>query len=285
MAAPRQIAFPDVPVKDQAPFAMIDAGPDPLAWKTAAVAVVLAALFVAERLWPAVPRPAPVWVRVARNGALWLLNVGLSLGFVVPVTAWAAGHALVWRPDWWSGPGGFAADLVVLDLLIYWWHRANHEIPFLWRFHAVHHYDRFLDTTTALRFHFGEVALSALARAGVILLIGFPLASVLAFEAMLLIAALFHHSNLRLPARFEAGLARVVITPSLHWVHHHARRVDTDSTYGTVFSFWDRLFGTTTATRRTPDMPIGVEGAPERDLIGLLGAPFRPQPTARTSRG
>ncbi|MEX2648800.1 MAG: sterol desaturase family protein [Alphaproteobacteria bacterium] len=255
-----------------------------MAWKTGTVALVFVLLFLAERLMPAAPRPVPPWGRVARNGALWLLNVGLSVGLVVPITAFAAGHALAWRPAWWSG-AAFAADVVLLDFLIYWWHRANHEIPFLWRFHAVHHLDRFLDTTSAVRFHFGEVALSALARAGVILLIGFPLASVLAFEAILLVATLFHHSNLRLAPGFERALSRVVITPSLHWVHHHRKRADTDATYGTLFSFWDPLFGTTTATRRTPDMAIGVEGAEETDLIGLLVAPFFAQPTERTRRG
>ncbi|MGH6719623.1 MAG: sterol desaturase family protein, partial [Alphaproteobacteria bacterium] len=172
-----------------------------------------------------------------------------------------------------------------LDLLIYWWHRANHEVPFLWRFHAVHHLDRFLDTTTALRFHFGEVALSALFRAGIVVLLGYSLDSVLIFEAVLLIAALFHHSDLRLPPRLEGEISRVIITPALHWVHHHARRADTDSTYGTVFSFWDPLFGTTTPTRRTPDMVIGVEGADEADLGRLLVRPFRAQPGGRAQPG
>jgi sterol desaturase/sphingolipid hydroxylase (fatty acid hydroxylase superfamily) len=246
-----------------------------VAVKTAAIATVLIGLFVAERLWPAAPRPSPAWGRVARNGALWLVTVALSLGFVVPVTAWAAAHAVSWRPVWWAGPPSLAADIVFLDCLIYWWHRANHTVPLLWRFHAVHHLDRFLDTTSALRFHFGEVALSALVRAAIVVALGLPLASVLVFESVLLAATLFHHSNLRLPPAFEATLARVIITPSLHWVHHHRVRADTDSTYGTLFSFWDRLFGSTTPNVRTPAMPIGVEGVEEKDLVGLLLAPFQ----------
>lgn len=246
-----------------------------VALKAAAIGAVLVGLFAAERLWPAAPRPLPAWGRVARNGGLWLVTIALSLGFVVPVTAWAAAHATPWRPAWWTGAPGLAADILLLDLLIYWWHRANHTVPFLWRFHAVHHLDRFLDTTSALRFHFGEVALSALARAAIIVLLGFPLGSILVFESVLLAATLFHHSNLRLPARLEAALARVIITPSLHWVHHHRVRTDTDSTYGTLFSAWDRLFGSTSPTRRAPDMPIGVEGIDEKNWLGLLLAPFR----------
>jgi len=166
---------------------------------------------------------------------------------------------------------------VLLDFLIFWWHRANHELPLLWRFHVVHHLDRTLDTTSAVRFHFGEVLLSAVARAAAIVVLAFPLASVLVFETLLLAAAIFHHSNLRLPPRLEAALSRLVITPSIHWVHHRPVRADTDSNYGTVLSVWDRLFATRSPTRRRPDQPIGVEGQAELTLPALLLRPFRPQ--------
>ncbi|MSP83951.1 MAG: sterol desaturase family protein [Alphaproteobacteria bacterium] len=256
-----------------------------IAWKAAVVALALVGLFVAERIWPAAPRPDPRWARVARNGGLWLLAAALSIGFVAPLTAWAVEARLDWRPDWWRGWPGLALDLIVLDGLIYGWHRANHTVPFLWRFHAVHHYDRFLDTTSALRFHVGEVALSATARAGVVWLFGFPLASILAFETLLLGATLFHHSNLWIPAGLESLMSRIVITPALHWVHHHRVQADTDSTYGTILSLWDPLFGTRSTTRRTPAMPIGVAGADERSFVGLLLAPAEPQPTRAARRG
>ena len=89
---------------------------------------------------------------------------------------------------------------MLLDFWIYWWHRANHELSWLWRFHQVHHLDELLDSSSAVRFHFGEVFLSALARAPVIILLGIPLASVLVFEALILVGAIFHHSDARLPA-------------------------------------------------------------------------------------
>jgi sterol desaturase/sphingolipid hydroxylase (fatty acid hydroxylase superfamily) len=261
---------------------------DLLAWKGLVVAAWLLALFLAERVRPAAlpapPRPgepAGGWRRLLRNGGLWSLTVLLSVLVVLPLTWWAAEHALDWRPAWWRGAGGLLLDLLLLDLLIYWWHRANHEWPPLWRFHQVHHLDRFLDTTSALRFHAGEVLLSACARALVVLLLGFPFVSILVFETLVLMAAAFHHSNLRLPARLEGALAGIVITPSIHWVHHHARRSDTDSNYGTILSIWDPLFGTRSPTARALDMPIGVEGGHEKDLLGLLVRPFaraRPRP-------
>src|SRR5690606_10835760 len=95
----------------------------------------------------------------------------------------------------------------------------------------------------------------------------------------LLIAAIFHHSNLRLPPRLERALSRVVVTPSIHWVHHHARRADTDSNYATVLSVWDRLFASRSRTQRRPDMRIGVERQRERPLGELALQPFRPAAT------
>jgi sterol desaturase/sphingolipid hydroxylase (fatty acid hydroxylase superfamily) len=108
----------------------------------------------------------------------------------------------------------------------------------------------------------------------VIVIFDIPLASVLLFEALVLIGALFHHSDARLPPRLEAALSKVIITPSIHWVHHHKVRADTDSNYGTIFSFWDPLFRSRSLTRRWREMPIGVEGQRERPLLRLLTTPF-----------
>jgi sterol desaturase/sphingolipid hydroxylase (fatty acid hydroxylase superfamily) len=250
------------------------------AWTTIATGVVVfawfALFFVGERLAPAVQPLVPTGLaRLGRNAAFWLLNALLSPLAVLPLTAWAAAHRLDVRPQWWAGLPGLALDMLLLDFLIYWWHRANHEWRPLWRFHEVHHLDRFLDSTSAIRFHFGEVLLSAGARAAIVLLLGFPFASMVLFEALLLCATIFHHSNLRLPAGIERALSLVMITPGIHWVHHHAVRADTDANYGTLFSFWDRIFRTRSPTRRTPTMAIGVEGEDERALPALLARPFR----------
>lgn len=255
-----------------------------LQYKTIIVASWLVALFAAERLLPmATPDAAAAaaagrygWRRVSRNLGLWGVNSGLSLLVIAPVSLWAAASASEWRPDWWSGLTGLVIDVLILDLWIYLWHRANHRIPFLWRFHEVHHLDRFLDVTTAVRFHFGEVLMSAAVRAVIILALGMPIESVIVFEIVVLVCSAFHHMNTRLPGRLERALSRVIVTPSIHWVHHRRRQQETDSNYGVLLSFWDRLFGTLSPTPRTPDMPIGTQAREERDFAGLLLRPRDP---------
>lgn len=258
--------------------------PDLIFAKTTLVGGGLAALFFLERLFPATRpaapdknEPASKGHRLGRNLSLWIINLFLSPLAIVPLTAAAADHALTWRltvTPWWQGHVGLVLDLLILDLFIYVWHRANHRWPFLWRFHQVHHRDRFLDVTSSLRFHFGEVLLSALARAVFIICMGLPLGSVVVFEALLLLAAAFHHSNIKLPAAVEAFLAKLIVTPSIHWVHHHRLQRDTDSNYATVLSCWDVIFASRSPKKRTPDMPIGVEGESELRLAELLVLPI-----------
>ena len=150
-----------------------------------------------------------------------------------------------------------------------------HQLPILWRFHRVHHLDEFLDATSALRFHSGEVILAAIIRSLIAVALAIPVASIIFFEIVVMVAVIFHHSNLRIPAVVEFALSTIIVTPSIHWVHHHAKREDTDSNYATIFSVWDRLFNTRSKTKRTPELMIGVEGDSEKSLLRLFILPFR----------
>jgi sterol desaturase/sphingolipid hydroxylase (fatty acid hydroxylase superfamily) len=246
---------------------------DFLTSKAAYILLAFAVLFALERAFP-VARAIGGIGRVLKNLLLAVFNFIASPLIVIPITALAATHALEWRPLWWSGWLGLAIDLLLLDMWIYWWHRVNHVLPLLWRFHEVHHLDETLDTTSALRFHFGEVILSSLVRAVVIFILDMPLTTVVVFEALVLISALFHHSNVRLPVGLEHALSFVIVTPSIHWVHHHAIRADTDSNYSTILSIWDRVFGSRSKTIRTTDMKVGVENQADRTLPGLILRPL-----------
>jgi sterol desaturase/sphingolipid hydroxylase (fatty acid hydroxylase superfamily) len=238
--------------------------------KTSVVLFVLIFLLVLERVFPAVSLRENI-ARLGRNFSLVTLNILLSPFIVVPLTAMAATHAIYWRPEWATG---MIVDLLLLDFWIYLWHRANHAVPFLWRFHEVHHLDETLDATSALRFHFGEVVLSAVVRAIVIICLAVPLKTVLIFETLVTVAALFHHSNLKLPHWLEQPLSMIIVTPSLHFVHHHAQRADTDSNYSTILSVWDRLFSSRSLTKRGFDFKMGVEGEREVSLLRLILRPF-----------
>lgn len=253
--------------------------PEPqLATKAAIAGAWFLALFVAERLARAATPPASP-ARLWRNAGLWLIVLALSPLIVAPLTAWGANQVLWRRPEWMSegAPGALilVVDLILLDLWAYWLHRAYHGVPAMWRLHEVHHRDEFLDTTSAVRFHVGEVVLSALLRLIPIALLALPLATVITFETVLLCATFFHHSNIRLPRRIEAALSKVVITPGIHWVHHHARWRDTNSNFGAVLSVWDRLFASKSRTERRLDMRIGVEGLEDKSFFGLILMPLR----------
>jgi sterol desaturase/sphingolipid hydroxylase (fatty acid hydroxylase superfamily) len=237
------------------------------------VVAILAAVLVLERVFP-----VATWKggfnRVLRNFGLAGANALLSPLIVIPLTQFADLHTIAWRPEALIGGWMILLDLLLLDLWIYWWHRINHVLPFLWRFHEVHHLDETLDASSALRFHFGEVVLSALVRAVVIIALDMPLASVIVFEVVVAASAIFHHSNLKLPSSLEQVLSKLIVTPSLHWVHHHALRRDTDSNYATILSIWDIIFGSRSHTHRTPELPIGVEGLRDDTLPHLALRPF-----------
>jgi len=135
-------------------------------------------------------------------------------------------------------------SVVILDFVIYLQHIAFHAVPFLWRFHAVHHLDKDIDVTTAIRFHPVEIVLSMLIKLAVISMLGPPLISVLLFEILLNGFALFNHSNIRISKNSDTVLRSVIVTPDMHRVHHSTDRSEYMSNFGVNFSWWDKLFRT-----------------------------------------
>jgi sterol desaturase/sphingolipid hydroxylase (fatty acid hydroxylase superfamily) len=235
---------------------------------------IFATLFIAERLAPAAPVATNAG-RLVRNGVLWALLMALSPAIVLPLTLYAGDHALWMRSGALPETATLVVDLILLDLWSYWLHRAYHEVQLMRRFHRVHHLDEQLDTTSAVRFHPGEVALSALLRMAPVTLAAIPFSHVVIFETVLLGASFFHHSNLRLPRATERVISWIFVTPSIHWVHHHAVPQDTNSNYAAVFSLWDRLFGSKSPSKRMPEMKIGLADVADKSVIGLLLAPFQ----------
>jgi sterol desaturase/sphingolipid hydroxylase (fatty acid hydroxylase superfamily) len=136
-----------------------------------------------------------------------------------------------------------------------------------------------MDSTTALRFHPGEILLSMSLNCLVLVALGMSLAAFVLYKSVMIVVILFHHGNLRIPARLDGWLRLVIVPPSLHRVHHSHHRPETDSNYGTIFSFWDRLFGTYRTRRAYDDIRFGI-GAYDSPLwqrpMRLLTLPLQP---------
>ena len=214
------------------------------------------------------------YARWLKNAAFIVINRFLGPVVMLPIFFWATQVHLWTRPRWMSGVVEIVIAVIVLDLVNYWFHRLAHTIPLLWRFHEIHHLDSALDATTGLRVHFAEMILQGLFKAAAIVLFALPLKAVLFFEAILLLEALFHHSNICIPKKLEKLLSYVIITPNTHSVHHHALLEDTDSNYGFIFVIWDKVFKSFNQAERKSTWYMGLEYAPDLSLFELLVSPF-----------
>ena len=251
----------------------------------AAFGAVLLAMLIAEAVWPRRARSHSRWRRWPSNLGIVALDT-LLVRLVAPLGA--VGIAEFAAARHWGlfnlveTPLALAAVLSfgALDLAIWAQHVAFHKVRLLWRFHRMHHADTDFDTTTALRFHPGEILLSLAIKAGVVVLLGAPAAAVVAFEIALNATSMWNHANLRLPSRLDALLRLVLVTPDMHRVHHSWRPEETNSNYGFNFPWWDRLFGT---YRPQPadshdGMTIGLSAFRDEDELRLdrmLTQPFR----------
>jgi sterol desaturase/sphingolipid hydroxylase (fatty acid hydroxylase superfamily) len=261
-----------------------------LAWIAAnEVAIRFAAfagLFLAfagvEALRPDLPR---LRARTAR----WTANLGLALTssamlrLLLPGAAvlaavfaqmrgWGAMN-VVGLPLWVE----ILAAIVVLDLAIYAQHVLTHRIPILWRLHRVHHADREVDVSTALRFHPVEMILSMIYKIAIVVALGAHPVAVVLFEIVLNGCAMFNHANLKITPRADRLLRTILVTPAMHRIHHSERLEETNANFGFSLSLWDRMFGT---YRVEPALPLVVGLAEFRDerpheLFWSLALPFR----------
>ncbi len=179
-------------------------------------------------------------------------------------------------PNWLS----IAISLILLDLAIYGQHVASHKWKWLWRLHKVHHTDLDFDVSTAVRFHPVEIIISMIYKVFIIYILGVDAVAVIAFEVILSSTALFNHSNIFLPEKWDTGLRKLIVTPDMHRIHHSVIPVETDSNYGFSLSIWDRLFGTYTKDPKEGQLAMTVGLAEYRhsddvSLKSLLSIPFK----------
>ena len=174
-----------------------------------------------------------------------------------------------------------AVGFLLMDYTTYVWHVLTHKVPVLWRLHLVHHLDRDLDASTALRFHLVDMIVSTPFRAAQVLVSGAGPRALDAWRGWFFMAVLFHHSNLGLPSRWDRRLSWVFTTPRMHGVHHMARPDLTGSNWSSGLSFWDRLHGTFRLDVPHDEAPIGVVAYPdEPGVAASLRLPFVQQRNA-----
>jgi sterol desaturase/sphingolipid hydroxylase (fatty acid hydroxylase superfamily) len=170
--------------------------------------------------------------------------------------------------------------VLLFDYTLWHWHRINHRVPFFWRFHLVHHVDRDMDASTALRFHVGEHVLSIGWRVLQVVAIGPSPLAIWIFHVLLVVSILFHHSNTRLPFRLERLLVRLIVTPRMHGIHHSDWRNETNSNWSSLLSAWDYLHRTVLLSMPQASIVVGVPAYEAREdvTIGrILTMPFRRQ--------
>jgi sterol desaturase/sphingolipid hydroxylase (fatty acid hydroxylase superfamily) len=246
------------------------------------VPVVLLALFWCWETWRPFFGQREGRVRHAgHNLAIAIFNtviLGLAFGVVTATVAdWAERnqYGLLNALDI-GGPLRFVAALVLLDGWMYVWHRANHTIPFLWRFHRMHHSDRHMDVTTATRFHLGEHLGAAVLRLGLVPLLGFEVWNLVVYDTLVIAVTQFHHADISI-GRLDRWLRWLIVTPYMHKVHHSDWRPETDSNYATVLSIWDRLFGSFRMRSDPRTLVFGLReftGPGWQSWWGMLKTPF-----------
>lgn len=245
-------------------------------------ALLLVLLAGAETIWPRRDLVLSRYPRWLTHALFFLTNaaVGRLLSFIVLVdiaATWATdnGFGLLNLTEWpWLVEAAFA--FVILDFAVWLQHLAMHRVPLLWRMHAVHHSDRDLDVTTALRFHPFELIVSTLYKSAWVALLGVPVLVALAFELWLNANALFNHSNIKLPPRADRWLRRILVTPDMHLVHHSIIPSDQHQNYGFALTIWDRIFGTYAAYQSL--QPIGLASAQDErptKAAWSMALPFR----------
>ncbi|MCP3930292.1 MAG: sterol desaturase family protein [Bacteroidetes bacterium] len=123
-------------------------------------------------------------------------------------------------------------------------HILLHRIKWMWKFHMVHHSDTKVDATTGTRHHPGDYLIREVFALVGIFLSGMPIAFYFVYRISTIFFTYLTHANIRVPVWLDKTLSWVFVSPNMHKFHHHFELPWTDTNFGNIFSFWDRIFGT-----------------------------------------
>ena len=189
----------------------------------------------------------------------------LAVGFILLAVnllvhrlfGWAAEDGI--RAGVQALPFGIALLLIVLvaDLVQYGVHRAYHEVPWLWRLHAVHHSVKTMDWLAGSRQHILEVIITRTLVLAPIFVLGFSKPVVDAYILIVGFQAVFNHANVSVRL---GPLRHLIVTPNFHHWHHAQDAEAIDKNYAAHFAFIDHLFGTAVKSDRAWPERYGVVG-------------------------
>ena len=170
-----------------------------------------------------------------------------------------------------------ATGIVALDFSSYVAHWLMHHAPALWRVHRVHHVDPFVDVTTAFRQHPLEGLIRFVFTMAPAWVLGLPVEAIAIYRLLSAANAVLEHANVRVWRPLDSALSLAIVTPNMHKVHHSRLQRETDSNYGNILSFFDRVFRTFTPTARAPTIEYGLDGYDTTELqrvSKLMRLPF-----------
>ena len=151
-------------------------------------------------------------------------------------------------------------SLLILDFVgAYLVHFVEHKVPWMWKFHVIHHSDKNVDVTTGLRHHPGETVFRILFTILGVYISGASIGIVMLYQSLSVLFAHLTHANISLPQNLDRIISYLFVTPNMHKVHHHYKQPLTDSNYGNIFSIWDRIFGTYTIVNDSKSLVYGID--------------------------
>lgn len=236
---------------------------------------ILCFFAVAETLYPRRKLKLPKKSRWYRNFSLVIAN-SIVLRFLLPISAASVAltenHYSIMNYLQLPKLISIIVSITLLDMIIYFQHRIFHVVPFLWRFHKIHHIDQEIDTSSGIRFHPVEIILSMLIKCIIVWIVGIPFEAIVLFEIILNSSSIFNHANINIPLEIDKVLRRFIVTPDMHRIHHSSLKSETNSNYGFNLSCWDKLFGTyrDSAKKSQTQIDIGLNEYKDYKKTGLF---------------
>ncbi len=223
-------------------------------WTFALIAAVLERLRPERSDWNVLSQPLAT--ELAHYMFNYNLGYALGLGPLLAIGRLSGAFLPVLWPTSWPLVAQIVLAAFLGEMLSYWQHRLVHRIPWLWRFHALHHSGETLNLYRGARFHFVDIGPAFVLLALPLFVLRAPETIVTYSAALCGTLGAIQHSNVRV--RTPRGLDWILCTPEAHRLHHSRSRGESDANFGTTVTLLDRLFGTWLAPTAPVPEAVGI---------------------------